>query len=394
MLKIVHIITRLIVGGAQENTILTCEGLHRLGHDVTLVTGSSPGPEGSLMRRATTGGYRVFVEDCLVRNPHPWKDMQAFRRLKRLLKTVQPDIVHTHSSKAGIIGRLAAWQCKVPVIVHTIHGLPFHPYQSRLTNSAWIYLERFAARRCHKIVCVADAMTVQALQAGVGTREKFLTIYSGMETQPFLAHTHDRASARQQLGIAPDRLVVGTIARLQPLKGHDDLLAIAQSLIKAEPRITFLWIGDGIFRDRFTALIEKSGWQDHFVLTGLVPPEQVPALIPAMDIMVHPSYREGLPRAVVQGLLESVPAIVYNCDGAGEVCIADQTGIPVAPGDLAALQSAILRLLQDQSLRDTLGSAGRALAVTRFDAVGMVDQLLVLYRQLLQGETNAIKPGN
>jgi glycosyltransferase involved in cell wall biosynthesis len=375
----------LIVGGAQENTLLTCEGLHRRGHDVTLITGPSPGPEGSLMQRAESGGYRVIVEKSLVRNPHPWLDYQALQRLKARCHELQPDIVHTHSSKAGIIGRAAAWRCKVPVIVHTIHGLPFHPYQSQIINAAWIFLERFAARRCHKIVSVADAMTRQALACGVGTPEEFLTIYSGMEIQPFLAAAGRQAQVRKTLGIPPESIVLGTIARLQPLKGHDDLLAIAGAVIKAYRNVVFLWIGDGIFRERFMNKISSAGWQNHFVFTGLVAPEQVPTLIPAMDILVHPSYREGLPRAVVQGMLEGVPAIAYNSDGAGEVCIQSQTGIPVPVGHRAALLEAIMQLIKNKELRHTLGENSKVLAAKRFDADRMVEQLLVLYQQL-QGE--------
>src|SRR5277367_1342141 len=135
-MKILHIITRLIVGGAQENTLLSCEGLQRRGHDVTLLTGPSPGPEGTLMDRANAGGYRVIVTPHLVRSPHPSHDWAAYREIKRLCRDLKPDVVHTHSSKAGIIGRGAAWKVKQqsahkrPLVVHTIHGLPFHPYQS------------------------------------------------------------------------------------------------------------------------------------------------------------------------------------------------------------------------------------------------------------------------
>ncbi len=384
-MKIVHAITRLIVGGAQENTLLTCEGLHRRGHDVTLITGLSPGPEGSLMPRANSGGYRVIVEKSLVRNPQPFNDARAYQRLKTLFHELRPDVVHTHSSKVGILGRAAAWHCKVPAIIHTVHGLPFHPYQSRLTHAAWVGLERFAARRCHKIVCVADAMTRQALACGIGRPEQFVTVYSGMEVQPFLHPASDRMAARKHLGIAEDRIVLGTIARLQPLKGHDDILDIAEALIKTQPRLMFLWIGNGVFYDRFITKIKSSGWQNHFILTGLVPPGQVPEIIPAMDFMVHPSYREGLPRAVVQGMLENIPAVVYNCDGAGEVCIADQTGIPVETGNKSALQAAILKMAENPQLCLSMGTQGKSLAIAQFDADMMVDRLLKVYR-LVQGE--------
>ena len=174
-MRILHIITRLIVGGAQENTLLTCEGLHARGHEVILLTGPSEGAEGSLMQRAEAGGYKVIVTPHLVRSPHPYHDYAAYRGIKRMCKELSPDIVHTHSSKAGILGRAAAWKIKTrnakretrnfPLVVHTIHGLPFHPYQNAMTNHLWITLERYAAKRCDAIISVADAMTRQALAA-------------------------------------------------------------------------------------------------------------------------------------------------------------------------------------------------------------------------------------
>ncbi len=335
------------------------------------------------MQRAGEGGYRVIVEESLIRSVHPIIDAQAYHRLKQLCRQLRPDIIHTHSSKAGILGRKAAWKSKVPVVVHTIHGLAFHPYQSKLTNAAWIALERFAARRCHKIICVADAMTRQALACGVGKPEQFITVYSGMDIQPFLAAADQRSAARSSLGIADDRIVMGTIARLQPLKGHDDLLAIAAELFAAEPRLTFLWIGDGKFQARFREKIRRAGWEDRFILKGLVAPAEIPKLIPAMDMMVHPSYREGLPRAVVQGMLESIPAIVYNCDGADEICITGHSGILVEPGDVAALRSAILQLSQNAERRKAMGLQGKVLAAAKFDVNRMVDSLLDIYQKVL-----------
>ncbi|MEI8196510.1 MAG: glycosyltransferase, partial [Phycisphaerae bacterium] len=308
-MRILHIITRLIVGGAQENTLLTCAGLQARGHEVILLTGPSPGPEGSLMRRAEADGYRVIVTPHLVRAPHPWHDWMAYREIKHLCQELRPDVVHTHSSKAGIVGRCAAWKGSeglrglgsgesparprvAPLIVHTIHGLAFHPYQNKLVNTAWILLERYAARRCHAIICVADAMTRQALAANIGRPEQYETIYSGMDVHPFTQPKTTRADIRQRYGIANEKIVFATIARLQPLKGHDDLLAAAGFLFEQVPNAHFLWIGDGKFRPRLTQAITQKGWTARFTLTGLVEPEVVSELLPAADVVVHPSYRE------------------------------------------------------------------------------------------------------
>ncbi|HTV47495.1 MAG TPA: glycosyltransferase family 4 protein [Phycisphaerae bacterium] len=381
-MRIVHVITRLIVGGAQENTLLTCEGLHRRGHKVTLITGPSLGPEGSLMDRANAGGYKVIVLNSLVRNPHPVKDAIAYHALRRLCREIEPGIFHTHSSKAGILGRAAAYKETIPAIVHTIHGLPFHPYQSKVVNAAWIYLERWAAHRCQGIVCVADAMIRQALAAGVGRPEQFTTIYSGMDIEPFVLPPADKHAVRRRLNIHDDRIVAGTIARLQPLKGHDDILNVAGKLLEQFPQLHFLWIGDGVFRERFTQLIKKRGWQDHFTLTGLVQPGVVAELLPAMDLLVHPSYREGLPRAVVQAALAGIPSVTYNCDGADEICIDRQTGRLVPPGDVEAMHQAIAEIISSEPLRSQMGTAGQKMAISRFDSNVMVDKLEALYMRL------------
>src|SRR3954462_12093621 len=223
-MKIVHIITRLIVGGAQENTLLSCEGQHDRGHEVTLITGPPLGPEGSLMERAQQYGYRVEVIDAMRRSILPGKDWRTYRRLIDRLREIKPDVVHTHSSKAGIIGRWAAHRAGAPRIIHTIHGLAFTASTSPIVNNVYKMLERKAAPITHKIVCVADAMREQSLAANIGTREQYVTVYSGMQTQPFLNPSVPRAQARRELGLKQDDVAVGTIARLFHLKGHDDLL--------------------------------------------------------------------------------------------------------------------------------------------------------------------------
>ena len=297
-MKIVHIITRLIIGGAQENTLLSCLGQHQRGHDVTLITGPALGPEGSLLERAQSHGYRVIVLDEMRRAIHPLRDFRTYRHLIRLLKELQPDIVHTHSSKAGIIGRWAGHRARNPAVVHTIHGLAFTASTNPAIN--WVYkmLEKQAAPLTTRIVCVADAMREQSLAAGIGRAEQYVTIYSGMETEPFLNPPTPRDQVRSSLGITNENIVVGTIARLFDLKGHDDLLQIAPELCGQFPNLRFLWVGDGLLRPRLEAEMIRLGLRDRFILTGMVPPQRIPELTAAMDILVHPSRREGLARAL------------------------------------------------------------------------------------------------
>src|SRR2546423_2217451 len=290
-MKIVHIITRLIVGGAQENTLLSCEGQHERGHEVTLITGPPIGPEGSLMERAMSYGYRVEVIDDMRRSILPLKDWRTYKLLIARLRELKPDVVHTHSSKAGIIWRWAAHRAGVPKIVHTIHGLAFTASTSGMVNVFYKMLERKTAPITHKIVCVADAMREQSLAADIGTAEQYVTVYSGMETAPFLNPPVPRAQAREQLGLRDGDIAVGTIARLLHLKGHEDLLDIAPQLCAEFPSLRFLWVGDGLLRSAFERRIAQMKLQDRFILTGLVPPSRIPELVNAMDILVHPSRR-------------------------------------------------------------------------------------------------------
>ncbi len=232
---IVHVITRLILGGAQENTLLTVEGLHHQYHDdVTLITGPAEGPEGDLFQRAADRGLKVELMSELVRPIRPGVDLAAYRKLRASFRRLKPDVVHTHSSKAGILGRAAAWAERVPAIVHTIHGMPFGPFERPWRNRLYIALERWAARRCHAIVGVCDAMTTQALAAGVGHPGQFLTVYSGMDADAFLNPPRSRSEVRRELGLADDEVGFATVARLFELKGHDDILAIAPG---SSPRI-------------------------------------------------------------------------------------------------------------------------------------------------------------
>ncbi len=378
-MKIVHIITRLIVGGAQENTLLSCEGQHDAGHDVTLITGPALGPEGSLMERANSYGYTVETIDAMRRSILPVKDYDTYRWLIAKLIELKPDVVHTHSSKAGIIGRWAAHKAGVPRIVHTIHGLSFTSSKRAIVNNFYKLLERKAAPITHKIVSVADAMTRVSLENGIGSPEQYVTVHSGMEIEPFLNPPVPRDVVRAHLGLKPEDVAVGTIARLFYLKGHDDLLALAPALCSRFPRLKFVWIGDGLLKDPFQQRIARLELSDRFIFTGLVPPTRIPELVNALDIVAHPSRREGLARAIPQGQLAQCPVVCYDVDGNAEGLINGQTGYAVKAFEVKAFGDSLATLLDDAALRTAMGESGRALARERFDHRRMVRRLLEVY---------------
>lgn len=381
-MHVCHVITRLIVGGAQENTLLSCEGQHALGHEVTLLTGPSEGPEGSLMARAEAAGYRVVVVPELVRALRPTTDFSAVRQLRGLFRDLRPDVVHTHSSKAGILGRYAAWKENVPRIVHTIHGLAFTASTSPFVNAAYAAAEKRAAHWCHAIVCVADAMTRQSLARSIGRPEQYVTVHSGMEVAPFLQPPVPREDVRAQLGLAPQHVAVGTIARLFDLKGHEDFLELAPALCRDFPDLRFVWIGDGSRRAEYERQINALGLQDRFFLTGLVPPSRIPELVNALDIVAHPSRREGLARALPQGALAGCPVLCYDIDGNAEALVENETGHAVAPFDVPQFGEKLRGLLNDADRRRTMGAAGRAFCRDRFSVEAMIDGLERVYARL------------
>jgi glycosyltransferase involved in cell wall biosynthesis len=249
-----------------------------------------------------------------------------------------------------------------------------------MVNHAYKLLERWTAPITDKIVCVADSMRDQSLAGGVGKPSQYVTVYSGMEITPFLNPPVDRATVRRQFNITDDQIVVGTIARLFDLKGHEDLLALAPELCRRFPQLRFMWVGDGTLRPAFERHIAEMNLQDRFILTGLVPPTRIPELANAMDILVHPSRREGLARALPQGSLCGCPCVTYDVDGAKEGVLDGQTGFVIPPFDKRKFGDAMAKLLGDESLRKAMGSAGRAFASQRFGADMMVDALERVYR--------------
>ena len=396
-MRILHISTRLILGGSQENTVLSCEGQALRGHEVHLAFGPIYGPEGSLLERveafrapASPGDSDVnprrittHVLPHMVRELAPAKDRLAYRECRALIRRLKPDVVHTHSSKAGILGRAAAWRERVPAVVHTIHGLPFHPYEKPWRNALYVLSERWAAKRCHVIVTVCDAMRDQALAKGVGKPNQYATVYSGMEVEAFLNPGISREEVRTRLGLAPEDFVIGTVARLAELKGHDDLLDALAEPMRAHANWKMLWVGDGWWRDRLLGRVREMGLTNQVVATGLVPPEEVPGLMRAMDVLAHPSYREGLPRTVPQALLSGVPAIAYDVDGAPEACLEGRTGLLVPPGDRPALRAAVEWMAAHPNERAAMAAEGREFCRERFSVEKMIDDLEAVYARAL-----------
>ncbi|MCD6521518.1 glycosyltransferase family 4 protein [Candidatus Calescamantes bacterium] len=382
-IRVLHIITRLIIGGAQENTVYTVRGLKEKGYEVYLYSGPPLGPEGSIIPRAKKMGVHPIIISSLRRNLHPVLDYASFLTLFSLIKSGGYHIVHTHSSKAGILGRWAAYLAGVPVIIHTIHGLPFFPYQHPFLNFLFVNCERITAPITDRLICVCDMMKKQALNAGVGKEKQYVTIYSGMELDYFL-NPPSSEKLRKKLGIKEDELVVGKVGRLFPFKGHEYIIQIAPEIIKNFPNVKFLFVGEGILREKLEERVKEKGLKDKFIFTGLVPPEDIPLYISLMDVVVHTSLREGLARVLPQGLAAGKPVVTWKVDGAEEVVKNGQTGFLITPGDLDGLKLSILKLLGNAELRKRMGEKGKKVVDPLFRVEEMVERIHHLYQEVLK----------
>ena len=395
-MKIVHIITRLILGGAQENTLITCKLLAQRGHDVTLITGPAIGPEGELFEQTKGQGYKVIIIDRLRRAINPYNDTVSYFQIKKHLRQLRPDIVHTHSAKAGILGRFSAHSLnratsherRATKIIHTIHGLAFHPYQSQWLNRFYIAVEKSAAKRTDFFISVADAMTSQATMVGIGRPEQFVTAYSAIEEKDFLEPIPQkrRKQYRQKYGIAEDAVVLVTIARLFMLKGHDYIIESAKKLSKQFENCVWLFIGDGNLAEQYKQQIQELGLAEKIRFTGLMPPGEIPLAIQSSDVLVHCSLREGLARTLPQAMLCGRPAISFDVDGAREV-VNENTGRLIEPKNVEQLIEVCAELIQDEGLRKRLGEQGRDSVKKKFAPETMVDTIEEVYRKLMRSET-------
>ena len=381
-MRVTHIITRLVIGGAQENTLATVGGLCQYDNlQVKLISGPTTGPEGSLEAEAAKIPGLLTVVPELVRPIRPYQDVIALKKLESILRKQEPDLVHTHSGKAGILGRLAAEQAGVPIIVHHIHGPSFGPFQGWLANKVLTAAERYAARVTDHFFCSADAMTKLYLAAGIGLPEMYTRIFSGFSLNTFLTATNDPA-LRAKLGLAPEHFVIGKVGRLFKLKGHADMVTAFAQVAAQVPQARLLLVGDGTLRAEIKQQVNALGLRDKVILAGLVPPTEVASYIGIMDCVAHLSWREALSRALPQALAAGKPVVAYDFDGADEICLENQTGFLVRTGDTETAAKRLIQLAGDPQLRQRFGQTGQAFVRENFTIEKMVRDQYAQYMRL------------
>jgi glycosyltransferase involved in cell wall biosynthesis len=378
--RVLQVITRLIVGGAQETVMLVAAMLDPARFEASVLSGPQTGPEGSLQDQVRQRGVPLTIEPALVREINPAKDALALVRLTRFMRRGRYDVVHTNSSKAGILGRWAAWLAGVPVIVHTVHGWAHHERQHPLTRRFYILLERATQRITDRLVVVSPRNIEKGLADGIASPEKYVTVRSGIELDRFRQPGRPRQAVRAELGIPVDAAVVGTVTRLSPQKAPLDFVKAAARVAEQRPDVHFVVVGDGPLRAEVEAQVAATGLAERFHLTGLR--RDVPDLLHSFDLFALTSLWEGLPRVLPQAMAAGLAIVATAVDGNAEAVESGANGLLTPPGDPDALAAALLRLLDDPALAARMGAAGQARA-EEFSARKMVDDIAALYEALL-----------
>ncbi|MBA7709862.1 putative glycosyltransferase EpsD [subsurface metagenome] len=302
------------------------------------------------------------------------------------------DIVHTHNSKAGFIGRLAAKIAGVPIIIHTIHGFAFHEYERPPRRILFILLERFAARLCDKLITISEPLKEWGLRLKIGRPEKYVTIYSGIEVEKFKVNINIDGK-KKELGIKPNVKVIGVVAKLWEGKGHETVLEAAPQVIKKIPDVKFLFVGEGYLRDRLKARVRKLGLSDKIIFTGFR--SDIPKITATFDVALLVSLFEGMGRVLLEAMVLGKPVVATKVGGIVDVVKASglegplawkegETGILVPPGDADALAKAIVTILKDEELARRMGEAGKRRIDKRFTAKTMVKRISEVYEKLIE----------
>ena len=370
--RVLHPITRLIIGGAQENTILTAALLPADRWDVDVICGPQTGPEGSLIDVARAQGVSLIIEPSLVREINPLKDPLALFRLTRLIRRGGYAIVHTHSSKAGILGRWAAKLAGTPVIVHTVHGWGHHDRQHPVVRRIYIWLEKLTLPITDKLIVVSPLNIEKGLADGIGRPEDYVVIRSGIELDRFGHPQTPRNQTRAAWGIPVDAPVVGTVTRLSAQKAPLDFVTAAALVLEQHPDAYFMMVGDGPLRGDVEALAQELGIADRLVLTGLR--RDIPELMAAFDLFTLSSLWEGLPRVLPQAMATGLPIVATAVDGSSEVIEQGVNGLLTPPGEPDRLADAIASLLGDRERMSQMGALNRE-RVEAFSATRMVERL-------------------
>ena len=377
---ICQIITRLELGGAQQTALYVVAHLDRSRFRPVLISGEPGMLDAEAKALRDVAFHQV---PSLVRPIRPWRDLRALFELTRLLEKLTPAIVHTHSSKAGILGRWAAWLAGVPIIIHTIHGYGVTPSQQAWLRWLLIGLERLTGLITTHWIAVSEADAVKGLRWKLFRRGTFAVIRPGVDTEAFLLpqlSDSDRDQMRAEWGVGPPHLLVGTVAPLKPQKAPQDFVAVAARVCAQVPAARFVWVGDGELRPATEAAIRRAGLEDRVRLAGWR--WDIPRVMRALDLFLLTSHWEGLPQVLLEARASSLPAVATRAGGAAEAIVDGQHGWLCEPGDIDELAARVIRLLMDSAERERMRRCGGSIP-DEFDSRFALEKRVDLYDTLL-----------
>jgi len=379
-IRVAHIITRLIRGGADENTVFTVLGIDRERYEVDILAGLG----------SELSGFPAEIDRCttiipeLVRDPSPIRDLVALAKITRILRQGRYDLVHTHTAKAGFLGRVGARLAGVPCVVHTLHGVTFHEQLSPWLRQSYILLERIAAPLSDVLISVGEDVKGKYLRESIGREDQYVTIPSGMDTVAFqnaLRFPEDaRLPRRREFGFAGEHMVVGMVSRLEPRKGYRYFFEALARVSEDFPQVRALVVGEGEQGNELKTVAADLGIGERVVFAGYRP--DIAEVIAAFDVAVLTSLWEGLPRVLVQYALLEKPIVTFDVEGAREVVDDGNTGYIVPRQDVDLLTDRLRQLLESETLRRRLGSAARERVEGRWDVDRMVAGVADVYRRL------------
>ncbi len=397
-IKVIHIITRLDMGGSAQNTILTALNHDPQRYSVCLIKGSTHESamtevETQLVNKqlATTKKQGIEVVDvpALVRRISPFNDIKSFVSIFRILRKSKPDIVHTHTSKAGVLGRLAAWMARVPIIIHTPHGHVFYGHFGRSLSKIFLQMEKLLGRITHHQIALTPEERNDYLSLRVTKPSNTTVIHSGVDLHRFSKGEKQLTRKRKELGIPPHSLVIGYVGWLIPIKGVTYLVSAMADVAEKYPKSLLVLVGKGDDKGeeeiKLKEQVERAGLEDKVRFLGWRP--DVDEIMGCFDIFVLPSLNEGMGRVLVEAMAAGLPIVASRVGGIPDLVKDGKNGHLVPPADGSALAKAISDLFADKENRKRMGDAGKKMC-RPYSAEAMVEQIDDLYRELLKKYTH------
>ncbi len=383
--KVVHIITRLDRGGSAQNTMLTVLGHDRTQFEPVVLAGGAgswdaqggPAATNENIRRLEKESIRCHVIPSLVRPISPWQDLKAFWILMKLLKRERAEIVHTHTSKAGVLGRLAAWLAGVPATVHTPHGHVFYGHFGPVRSWLFLQIERWLARRTSWLIGLTDAERQDHLRRGVGRRDRFAVIPSGIDVDRFRKARSAGKVIPDWFGCPPDSTIIGSIGWLTDIKGHRFLVEAVAELKKEHSAIHLVIVGSGDQRDALIAQAERAGIRQAVHLIGHR--DEVDACLAGMDCFVLPSLNEGMGRALIEAMAAGLPVVASRVGGIPALIEDGINGLLVPARDGRALAEALCLILRDPQRARRMGEKAAGSIGQEYGVTSMVRAIEAVY---------------